>query len=90
MNDLHYLRTLPSGNSLYVFPFHGYEWQFERVDSSHVVLHDVVKLPEREGTEDYDVWMKLEDLPEDVRGAVVRSQYRLKSRVMTAEGAMSA
>lgn len=87
MNDLQYIDTLENGNSLLFYPCNGTLFYFEAIDYSTIRLHTVDTL---EGAEtDCTEFSSFEDLPESVRAAISRSQYRMRSTKATLVGAMS-
>ena len=86
MNDIEYIDTLDSGNSLLFYPCNGVLFYFEKIDYSTIRLHTVDTL---DGVEtDCDEFSTFEELPESVRAAIARSDYRMRSTKATLEGAM--
>lgn len=87
MNDLERIGTTDAGNALFMFPLNGHLFYWERIDYSTLRLHtvDVLESTERQ----YDEWCNYENLPAPVRGAISRSNYRMRSTKTTLVGAMS-
>lgn len=86
MNDLQAIGTTADDNRLFLFPANGHLVYFEQIDYSTLRLHAVDTL---EGvTQEFDESSSFEELPNAVRAALSRSNYRMRSTKTTLEGVM--
>jgi len=86
MNELEYIGTNDSGNSLFFFPCNGHMFTFEVVSPDAIRIHAVSTC---QGVErEFDEFSSFEQLPSSVRSAISTSPYRMQSTVTEAIEAM--